>query len=226
MADPYFDEGGVTIYHGDAADILPTLERVALVATDPPYGVDLKYEGEYDDDRTVWLRWFEETWPVVVNAGDRVFVTPGIRNLWVYPPAQWVLCWVKSNSMRRNDTGGFNQWEPILLYGKRRIWQDTFTKSYTRRNDTGGHPCPKPLELFRWLVNIGCDEGDTVLDPFMGSGTTLRAAKDCGRRAIGIEVEEQFCEAAAKRLAQEAFTFDEPTTRPVVDVAPLWEEAS
>jgi DNA modification methylase len=67
------------------------------------------------------------------------------------------------------------------------------------------HPSPKPLNVMRWI--LGCLPGETVLDPFMGSGTTLRAAKDLGRRAIGIEIEERYCEIAAKRLAQEVFDF-------------------
>jgi site-specific DNA-methyltransferase (adenine-specific) len=69
--------------------------------------------------------------------------------------------------------------------------------------DDNGHPCPKPVEWALWLVERCCPASGTVLDPFMGSGTTLRAAKDIGRKAIGIEIEEKYCEIAAKRLAQE-----------------------
>lgn len=85
--------------------------------------------------------------------------------------------------------------------GKLATWTYNTVKGTAR--DRPDHPCPKPLPLMRELVSLFTDSGDIILDPFMGSGTTLRAAKDLGRRAIGIEIEERWCEAAAKRLSQE-----------------------
>ncbi len=73
----------------------------------------------------------------------------------------------------------------------------------TESSEKNGHPCPKPIGWMLWAVGLASRQGETVLDPFMGSGTTLRAAKDLGRRAIGIEIEEMYCEVAAKRLSQE-----------------------
>jgi site-specific DNA-methyltransferase (adenine-specific) len=68
---------------------------------------------------------------------------------------------------------------------------------------TSDHPTPKPVELPKWFIRLHTQPGDMVLDPFMGGGSTLRAAKDMGRKAIGIELEERWCEMAAKRMAQE-----------------------
>ena len=90
--------------------------------------------------------------------------------------------------------------------GKAATWTHNISKGEARPD----HPCPKPLPLMRELVSLFTDPGDTILDPFMGSGTTLRAAKDLSRKAIGIEVEERYCEIAAKRMAQAVLPLDAP----------------
>jgi site-specific DNA-methyltransferase (adenine-specific) len=70
-------------------------------------------------------------------------------------------------------------------------------------SERNGHPCPKPIEWMMWAVAIGSVEGETIIDPFAGSGTTGRAAKDMGRKAVLIEREERYCEIAARRMAQD-----------------------
>lgn len=82
--------------------------------------------------------------------------------------------------------------------GKAAVWTHGTVKI-----DRPDHPCPKPLSLMTQLVELFSDRGELIIDPFMGSGTTLRAAKDVGRRAIGIEMDERYCEVAAKRMQQE-----------------------
>jgi len=94
--------------------------------------------------------------------------------------------------------------QPIFYYGKNPNHNMGRPCSYrlTEAPEVNGHPCPKPLKAWKLLLSNISLEGQTVLDPFMGSGTTLRAAKDLGRKAIGIEIEEKYCEIAVKRLAQ------------------------
>lgn len=200
---PYYEDDATVIYHGDCLEILPLLADAFVTITDPPYGVGLTYGAEYTDEAEGYAAWVAEMFPIIRSASKRVLITPGIRNIWLYPKADWVFCWSKANSMRRSDLGGFNQWEPILVYGKKVIYQDLFVVPTVPSKQAFGHPCPKPLKLMSWLATKASDPGDTILDPFMGSGTTLRAAKDLGRKAVGIDIEERYCEIAANRLAQE-----------------------
>lgn len=201
----YFDDGQIQIWHGDCRDVLPTLEAgiVDLVLTDPPYGVGFKY-ASHDDDESTYRSWMLPVFAEMRRVGKIVMLTTGMRHLWMYPPATWVMCWAKPGSTRRSDLGGFNEWEPVLVYGKRRIYNDFryLPDAVNHSRESGDHPCPKPIRMARWLVAEGSDADALILDPFMGSGTTLRAAKDLGRKAIGIEIEERYCEIAAKRLQQ------------------------
>ena len=108
--------------------------------------------------------------------------------------------------------GRFSSSAEYLLFGSIGVpvSGEKSPQNVIRTNPTDGdskqHIAEKPIELLRDLLGISL-ETDCILDPFMGSGTTLRAAKDLGRKAIGIEIEERYCEIAAKRLAQEVFAF-------------------
>jgi site-specific DNA-methyltransferase (adenine-specific) len=195
---PYYDSGGITIYHGDCLSIVPGLGRFDCVATDPPYGVDFRGLAW---DKMIPARWLD----VARAAAPVVIFTTAPLTLWEYPVPDWVLCWARPASNSRATSGGFNHWTPILIYGKRKFPTDLLSLHAIAHASPKwiDHPCPKPVELMKWIILHATEEGGVVLDPFMGSGTTLRAAKDLGRRAVGIEIEEKYCEIAAKRMSQE-----------------------
>ena len=206
---PYYQDEWTTIYHGDCAIVMDLLDPVDLVFADPPYGVDLQLSGGYDDHEDTtegYWEWLEPLVTTIIAKSDVALFTSGIGNLWRYPKPKWVVAWGKPGSTRRSYLGGFNCWEPVLIYGKpeKRVYQDLYVLPDVANHsqDTGDHPCPKPVKLLTWLIENFSEPGNLVLDPFLGSGTTTYAAKQLGRRSIGIEKSEHYCEIAARRLAQ------------------------
>lgn len=215
LMQPYYSDDSCTIYHGDCRDWLSSWFDMpfAMVFADPPYGVGKQYGESFSDE-------YGPEFVAPIAAGLRcaapvVLVTPGMKHFYSWPAADWMLGWMKPGSTRQSKLRGFSTWEPILFYGRpiRPVYQDAIRLPDCNNHangSTGDHPCPKPVALLQWLVGEFTEPGDTVLDPFVGSGTTLRAAKNLGRRAIGIEIEERYCEIAAKRLAQEVLDFGVP----------------
>ena len=199
LPTPYYSRDGITIYHGDCREILPHL-KADVVISDPPYGVGYaEWDADIPDLR--WLELARESAPVVL-------FTPGNGIQYRYPAPDWTLAWARPGSVQHAANKCFSHWEPILVYGKNPMKVDCRVFSPNGDEQTWGHPCSKPLSVMRWLVAEGCQDGGTILDPFMGSGTTLVAAKLEGRRAIGIEIEERYCEIAAKRLSQGVLNFE------------------
>ena len=122
----------------------------------------------------------------------------------------WVAIWNKPLAMSGlNALPVMPHWEPIFLYGVkmrkdlRRNFDVLSANPVNPRSAGHDHPCPKPVDLMRQIVDWVCPTNGVLVDPFMGSGSTLRAAKDLGRRAIGIEQSERYCEIAARRMGQE-----------------------
>ena len=125
--------------------------------------------------------------------------------MWDYPAAADVGCFWHP-AAPRHGPWGFLTFSPILYYGKDyRAGRGALPNGIqvTESAEINGHPCPKPILAWKWLLAKVSEPTDVIIDPFMGSGTTLRAAKDLSRRAIGIEIEERYCEIAANRLRQE-----------------------
>ena len=186
--------GNATLYLADCRDVLPTLGKVDLCLTDPPYGVEFRGE-DWDKD-------VPEIAIALPDMFGRVAIIMGTTAAWQFPQPKWVACWARPASSSRSKVGGFSHWSPILLYGDIKLSVD-FRSWHAIANayEPGfGHPSPKPVMLMRWLVHELSEEGETVLDPFLGSGTTGVAAVALNRPFIGIEQNAAYFDIACKRI--------------------------
>jgi DNA methylase len=219
----FHEEPGITLYCGDCREILPLLMapctsycieecdgrcvRPDHVVTDPPYGFR----------KAAWDDTFPMDWLPLAAAVARqsLVVMPGINNLLrlplVLPPFEyrWTLAVHLTNGMTRGLMG-FGNWIPAVVYARP---EDSLYKPQQDCadvpviGDMPDHPSPKPERAMTWIIDRLPD--GSILDPFAGSGTTLWAAKNLNRRAIGIEIEPKYCEIAVKRLRQEVLPFAE-----------------
>lgn len=239
---PYYEEDGVTIYHGDALDVLGDLEPVAAVITDPPYASGTRLEAaksssgamlragrfhdrpiELDQMTTTGFVWLlraiaQRSRPLLPDGGS--FLSFIDWRQWPNLVGALETCNYRVQGMIVWDKGsiglgnGFRAQHELICHASKGvpIVYDKGCGNVLRspRQEPVDHPSPKPLGLMARLIEVVTPPGGVVLDPFMGAGTTLRAAVDTGRRAIGIELEEHYCEIAAKRLAQGVLDFREP----------------
>jgi site-specific DNA-methyltransferase (adenine-specific) len=223
---PFYRDAGIVIYHGDCRDILPSLpsESVDFTCTDAPYGV--AFRGRFDRKHAPIagdedLSWVEPVYREVfrVMKPDRLAVffygwphAETFLSAWKQVGFRPVshLCFIKNMPGLGRFTR--NRHETAFLVAKghpappEKAIADTIE---WQREDDAFHPNQKPLAVITQLLAVYAPEGGLVLDPFLGSGTTLRAAKDLGHSAIGVEIQKDYCERAARRLAQ--------------GVLPLWE---
>lgn len=243
MTAPYYEDGSVTLYHGDCREILPTLdEEIDCVVTDPPYG----------ETSLEWDRW-PVGWPsLLVGMGASMWCFGSMRMFldrrdefadWkLSQDVVWekhtgtslaadrfrrihehVLHWYRGDwSAIRHETPRIPRIGPRVAtavcapakepswQGARGAasWEDDGTRLQTSvikgrtMHRRGIHPTEKPVGILDPLIRYSCPPGGLVLDPFAGSGSTLDAARASGRRAIGIEAREDYCEAIARRLSQ------------------------
>lgn len=195
---PYYDQDGITIYNADCRDILPLLPRVDLVLTDPPYGLGERLHGGNGE----WSKGFEaaphwdaqvvSNWKQIAKATD--FVIWG-GNYYDLEPMRGWLAWDKC----QEHTSGHFELAWTTADQPTRMYRESRVEAYSQMHKQ--HPTQKPIKLMTWCLSFFPD-AQTILDPFMGSGTTLVAAKLLGKRAIGIELEEKYCQIAVERLAQ------------------------
>lgn len=204
LPTPYYQDDYVTLYHADCREVLPLLEPVDLVLTDPPYGIErfakgfgtTRFKGYGADKKGI-------EWDKAPNVdffemllSKSVYSIIWGMNYFELPKTEHFLVWYK-----HQPVDNFADAEIAWTNLKRTKVFDYSIHLHNQRK-FGGHPTEKPVELMRWCIKLA-GKLNTILDPFVGSGTTLRAAKDMGIRAIGIEREEQYCEVAANRLRQE-----------------------
>lgn len=225
---PYYEQDGITIYHGDCRDVTLADGSVSLLLTDPPYGMAfqsgrakagksaaIRSDGVRQGIRTVrgalshlspafsadlhalvFCHW--ESWPDFYDSLSAHFT---IKNALIW--------WKRGGGMGDLRVEYAKDYE-VILFGVRSLDRHLngarrgAVLECPRVPPSRRHvPFEKPVDLLGDLVTRHSDAGDLVLDPFMGSGSTLVAAKNCGRRAVGIEIEERYCEIAAKRLSQQ-----------------------
>jgi DNA modification methylase len=232
---PYYEQDGITIYHGDCREVLATMEPVDIVVSSPPYNTiaTTKPSGmlkehnhkqnagynKYSDDMNEadYQKWMIDIFGacadvaaglVWINHKTRFRGGFGIHPLRLFP---WEfhseIVWNRNGSLTLNAKRYAPSHEFIYGFGVPHYWDRRNDKRMTVWNiqperEIKGHPCPFPVAIPSRCIESSCPAGGVVLDPFMGSGTTLRAAKDLGRKAIGIEIDERYCEIAANRLAQ------------------------
>ena len=222
---PYYADAHVAIYHGDCRDVLPALVgRVDAVLTDPPffmpathYQSRVEWQRSWSDTSVLASFWsvvLEVTLPRLRRTGHFLAFCNGDSYPVFYPEMYRRFDFLKSLVWDKGHVGLGRVWrnQHELLIAAR--WSeavfvedgdlraDVFTFKATPSADRE-HPVEKPEALLRWLLAPVVPRGGCVLDPFMGSGTTLYAAKQMGLRAIGIEGEERYCEVAARRCSQE-----------------------
>lgn len=213
---PYYEHAGITIYNGDCRDVIPGLSFDGIV-TDPPYGFN-RFNGDGKDYLEVVGPAMQIAFHglpdhasafVFSGTGQTVQLARAVgldpyRMLWLYKPNDctfplngWLL---KSEAILwfKFGNGGLVTRKPYR--------HDCYVHSGVGNEGVEGHPTVKPLKVVMDLVSR-IEPAGIILDPFLGSGTTLRAAKDLGRKAIGIEIEERYCEIAAKRMSQEVLAF-------------------
>jgi hypothetical protein len=218
MIRPYYEQDGITIYNADCREVLFSGVSFDVLVCDPPYGVSLGVGKDtrggshglakasyasYDDSDEAFRAVVLPVLTACLLRSKRgaVFAGPRVQDL----PKGTVCGGVYCPAGTGRHRWGFNCFLPVVFYGTapelNKGGKQTVIKSTARAEDNG-HPCPKPIEWMEWLVSVSALPSDVVIDPFCGSGTTLLAALKLGRKAIGIEIEERYCEIAAKRLSQ------------------------
>lgn len=222
MIQPYYTDESVTIYHGDYRVVIDEMQSGVAIVSDPQYGIGFNVNtkrsrktGLTFGKHSKQIERNPEWIPLQNNDRTPFDPTPLLR-------FEEIILWGANNySSRLPDSRGWLVWDKLgdkqpCAFGDcemaftnldqsiriwRQVWRGIVREGVENvANGSKLHPCQKPIALMKWC--IGFTKSETILDPFMGSGTTLRAAKDLGRKTVGVEIEEKYCEIAARRMAQ------------------------
>lgn len=214
MNEPYYADDAVTLYHGDCREVLPSITpgSVALLLTDPPYGMDYKPLRGSDGSK----RWAEGV------RGDSEPFDPGH----LLPFGRCVLWGANWYADRLPTSGGWLVWDKTPKGIKDGFYASHAELAWTnccasvrkfscqwggeaRNGEPHLHPTQKPVALMRWVLSQFTEPGDLILDPYAGSGPVAEACRDTGRRYVGVEIEERYCAALAGRFDQGVLDFGE-----------------
>jgi site-specific DNA-methyltransferase (adenine-specific) len=195
------------LIHGEALAVLRTLPDASVdaVVTDPPYNVGVRY-GDYNDRREDFVAWIAEVITECRRVSSGVVcLTMASTRVYDLPRPDWLAVWHKPWTAGYWNTPLIPHWEAVCLYDcppRRLPIGDVFTSNPAPKKDGEGHPTPKPVPLFAEFVRLFSLPGGTVLDPFMGSGTTGIACVGEGRRFIGVEQDANYFAIARRRIGE------------------------
>jgi hypothetical protein len=201
-------------------DILPTLEGVDCVVADPPYGIGFKYESHDDspDGYGEWLWGIMEQTESLCGEGAPIFVFQAMANIRKFHkwfPREWRIFAACKNFVQMRPIAMQYAYDPVVVWWKEgeRYSKGTANRDYfiantapvvaNTKNIERQHPCPRPLDQMKHIIEQWCAPRSTILDPFMGSGTTGVACARLGRKFIGIEIEERYFKIACERIQRE-----------------------
>ena len=218
ITNPFYGDDWVAILKGDCREILPTLEKVDLVLTDPPYGLNIAETGRVGGGQLANVKqYMASDWDkarldskmlsLMRAKSDNQIIFGGNYIADLLPPSSCWLVWDKDN------TGNFADcellWTSFDKAVKKYRWRwNGMLQEPLSPKEFRYHPTQKPQGLISAIIADWSNPDDTILDPFLGSGTTAYCAKKLNRKCIGIEIEEKYCEIAAKRCSQSVMRLD------------------
>lgn len=215
---PYYQDDAGVIYNADCLDVMKQMPEkcVDITMADPPYNLGIDYSINFNSDDKLdmndYANWCSTWFEILLSKTTKTILTVGKNNLHVWfkiKPPKEIAIWIHKNGVSGGSVSYLSLWEPIIFYGEfnRNSRNSDLFEFELERQKIGitgkEHPCPKQIKLWSDIVYNYSKHNDIILDPFLGSGTTAVAAKQLGRKYIGIEISEAYCKIAVQRLAQE-----------------------